>query len=386
MDSVKGILPAVTAPKCPTETSIGEHCTKTISGIPLDDGTMQLISNGNTYSQLPKSFIRPLSERPRLHDVAFSEIIPLVDLKDLLSGTYNKEHHAVVIEQIRQACAHEGFFQVVNHGVSASIMQRMIEVGKEFFEMPVEDKLLFYSDDPTQLVRLSTSFNIQKENVFNWRDYLRHHCYPLEEYIHAWPSKPASYKEVAGEYCREVRKLILYLLGAISESLGLDPDFLDKALGEHAQQMAINYYPPCPNPELTYGLPGHSDPNLLTLLLQDQVSGLQVLKNGRWLAVEPIPNAFVVNVGDQLQVLSNGKYRSVLHRAVVNSSKARISIPTFYCPSPNAVISPAPHLVDDDHPAMYKKFTYEEYYRKFWSKDLEGKSCLEFFTFTGVKV
>eukprot|EP01018_Ginkgo_biloba_P012181 Gb_17241 [translate_table: standard] len=338
-------------------------------------GMTRLISNGNTYPQLPKDFIRPLHQRPSLDDVDFSETIPVVDLKDLLVGSNRQS----LVAQIGKACADDGFFQVVNHGVPASIMKRMTEVGKEFFEMPVEDKLLFYSDDPTRAVRLSTSFNIQREQVFNWRDYLRHHCYPLEEFIHAWPSKPASYRETTCDYCREVRALVLLLLAVISESLGLEPDFLDKALGKHAQHMAINYYPPCPNPELTYGLPGHSDPNLLTLLLQDRVSGLQVFKNGRWVAVEPVPNAFVVNVGDQLQVLSNGKYRSVLHRAVVNSSEARISIPTFYCPSPDAVISPASPLVDDDHPVMYKKFTYEEYYKRFWSKELEGKSCLDYF-------
>jgi hypothetical protein len=66
--------------------------------------------------------------------------------------------------------------------------------------------------------------------------------------------------------------------------------------------MAVNYYPRCPNPELTFGLPGHTDPNVLTVLLQGHVSGLQVYKNGQWCAVQPIPNAFVVNVGDQLQV------------------------------------------------------------------------------------
>jgi salicylic acid 3-hydroxylase len=81
-----------------------------------------------------------------------------------------------------------------------------------------------------------------------------------------------------------------------------------------------------------------------------------------------------------LQVLSNGIYKSVIHRAVVNSTEARISIPTFYCPSPDAVIEPASPLVTTDNPALYKKFTYGEYYQKFWSKGLEGKSCLNYFT------
>lgn len=109
-------------------------------------------------------------------------------------------------------------------------------------------------------------------------------------------------REDVGEYCTSVRGLVLRLLEAISESLGLQPDNIAKCLGRHGQHMAFNYYPPCPQPELTYGLPGHTDPNLITILLQDDVPGLQVLRNGKWVAVNPIPNTFILNIGDQMQV------------------------------------------------------------------------------------
>lgn len=92
------------------------------------------------------------------------------------------------------------------------------------------------------------------------------------------------------------------LLEAISESLGLERDYINRVLGSHGQHMAINYYPPCPQPKLTYGLPPHADPNVITLLLQDDVPGLQVLKDGKWVSVQPIPNTFIVNIGDQIQV------------------------------------------------------------------------------------
>lgn len=97
------------------------------------------------------------------------------------------------------------------------------------------------------------------------------------------------------------------LLEAISESLDLERDYINSELGKHAQHMAINYYPPCPEPELTYGLPGHADPNAITILLQDEVPGLQVLKDEKWIAVNPIPYTFIVNIGDQIQV------RGLLH-------------------------------------------------------------------------
>ncbi|XP_026383289.1 protein DMR6-LIKE OXYGENASE 2-like [Papaver somniferum] len=121
---------------------------------------------------------------------------------------------------------------------------------------------------------------------------------------------------------------------------------------------------------LTYGLPGHTDPNAITILLQDDVPGSQVLRDGKWIAVHPIPNTFIINIGDQIQAISNDKYKSVLHRAVVNCDKERFSIPTFCCPSKEAVIGPASQLVDDEHPSLYKDFTYTEY---FGTKNLEWK-------------
>lgn len=335
-----------------------------------------LISDGMACLEvIPDCYIRPPSERPRLNEVAFPNFIPVVDLDNFSVSARQR-----VIRNIKDACQQYGFFQIVNHGVHETVIQRMLEVAREFFTMPAEYRADLYSEDPSRVVRLSSSFNVRKETVSNWRNYLRLHCYPLEDYIDYWPTKPSAYREVASKYCMEVRAMTLRLLVVISESLGLEPDFLNKALGKHGQHMAINYYPRCPNPELTYGLPSHTDPNALTVLLQDQVSGLHVLNNGNWIVVQPIANSFVISIGDQLQVLSNGIYKSAIHRAIVNSSVSRISIPTFYCPSPDAAIEPASSLTNPNNPARYRKFTYEEYYRKFWSKNLDGKTCLEFFS------
>jgi len=109
-------------------------------------------------------------------------------------------------------------------------------------------------------------------------------------------------REDVAEYCRNARELSLRLLEAISESLCLETDYISKALSNHGQHMAVNYYPPCPQPELTYGLPAHADPNAITILLQDDVPGLQVLQNDKWVAINPIPYTFIVNIGDQIQV------------------------------------------------------------------------------------
>ena len=112
-------------------------------------------------------------------------------------------------------------------------------------------------------------------------------------------------RDTVSNYCMEVRELGFRIEEYISESLGLEKDYIKNVLGEQGQHMAVNYYPPCPEPELTFGLPGHTDPNALTILLQEvTVSGLQVLKDGNWVAIKPLPNAFVINIGDQIQVTS----------------------------------------------------------------------------------
>ncbi|XP_010251364.1 PREDICTED: protein DOWNY MILDEW RESISTANCE 6 [Nelumbo nucifera] len=332
----------------------------------------KFLSTGFQYSTLPENYVRPESERPRLSQVTNCPDIPVVDLACV--------DRCRISQQIGNACRCFGFFQVINHGIPVESTMRMLEMAKEFFHMSVEEKMKYYSDDPSKTLRLSTSFNVKKETVRNWRDYLRLHCYPLDKYVHEWPSHPSSFKDVVSRYSKEVRQLGFRLLEYISESLGLEEEYMEKVLGEQGQHMAINYYQPCPQPELTYGLPAHTDPNAITILLQDeQVAGLQVFKDGNWFAVNPQPDTFIINIGDQLQALSNGQYRSVWHRTVVNTEKPRISVASFLCPANHAVITPAEGLTEDGTPAMYKSFTYEEYYQKFWSRNLDQQHCLELF-------
>lgn len=119
-------------------------------------------------------------------------------------------------------------------------------------------------------------------------------------------------RELAVTYAKETKFLFLMLVDAILASLGLaatknmtddheDNEIL-KELRDGSQQLFINFYPPCPEPDLTIGLRSHSDFGFLTLVLQDEVAGLQIKHQGKWFTIEPIPGSFVVNVGDQLEV------------------------------------------------------------------------------------
>lgn len=85
-------------------------------------------------------------------------------------------------------------FKIVNHGVPEEVVDNMVNVSKEFFNLPESERMKNYSDDPLKTTRLSTSFNLRTENISNWRDFLRLHCHPLEDYVHEWPSNPPSFR------------------------------------------------------------------------------------------------------------------------------------------------------------------------------------------------
>lgn len=126
--------------------------------------------------------------------------------------------------------------------------------------------------------------------------------------------------------------------------------------------LQLNSYPACPDPDRAMGLAAHTDSTLLTILYQNNTSGLQVNPDGNgWVTVDPVPGALVINIGDLLHILSNGLYPSVLHRAVVNRAHHRLSVAYLYGPPSNVEISPLSKLVDADNPPLYRPVTWSEY-------------------------
>ncbi|XP_020525818.1 protein DMR6-LIKE OXYGENASE 1-like [Amborella trichopoda] len=312
-------------------------------------GLEKLISNGINSKYLTENYILPLEERPKFSsNESPSESIPVIDLNRVSDGLGQQN----IIRKISKASEDYEFFQIIIHGVPEDIIQGMLGVATEFFEMPIEERAKLYSEDPETQVRVCTSL---KSKIQLWRDILRHPCHPLEDYINSWPLKPENYREVANKYALEIRVLILKLLTLLSEGLGLDSDYLNEKFGKHNQIQLINYYPPCPDPNLTLRLPGHSDPNGITVLLQ-------VLKEGKCIIVKLEKNDFVVNIADQLQVISNGSFKSVEHGTITNCTFSRISLPTFYGPSLDALIGPTNELVSKESPAIYRSYTFGEFF------------------------
>ncbi|OAY74284.1 1-aminocyclopropane-1-carboxylate oxidase 1 [Ananas comosus] len=272
---------------------------------------VQSISESGAQS-IPERYVKPPSERPSDTSVCGDSGgagIPVIDLSML--GRCSQ-----TVRAVSDACREWGFFQVVNHGVSAELMRRARAVWKGFFHQPMDVK-------------------------------------------QRYANSPKTYE---------------------GYGLGLEEGRLGAAFGgeEVGVCMRVNFYSKCPQPELTLGLSSHSDPGGITVLLvDDRVKGLQVRKDGAWVTVQPIADAFIVNVGDQIQVLSNAVYRSVEHRVLVSATDERLSMAFFYNPRSDLPLAPVPELVTPDRPALYQPMTFDEYRLFIRKRGPRGKSQVE---------
>ncbi|KAG6769594.1 hypothetical protein POTOM_025244 [Populus tomentosa] len=334
---------------------------------------------------IPERYIKPPSHRP-LSKNNFSPPqdvnIPVIDFQNVFSDDQRLRDEA--LRDIYSACREWGFFQVVNHGVSHELMKRTSEVWREFFNLPVEVKQE-YANTPATYEGYGSRLGVEKGAILDWSDYFFLNYMPVSlRNQNKWPATPASCRELVAEYGSEVVKLCGKLMKVFSMNLGLEEDSLLNAFGGEENVGAglrVNYYPKCPQPDLTLGLSPHSDPGGMTLLLPDEnVAGLQVCRKGSWLTVKPIPNAFIINIGDQLQVLSNAIYQSVEHRVIVNSNSDRVSLALFYNPKSDSVIEPSKELVSDDRPALYPPMRFDEYRLYVRTKGLCGKEQVESLT------
>ncbi|GFP86786.1 flavonol synthase/flavanone 3-hydroxylase [Phtheirospermum japonicum] len=299
--------------------------------------------------------------------------IPTIDLSLLTSN--NPDQRSKAIHDLDKACQEWGFFMVVNHGIPEALMRGMIEVTNDFFNLPEEEKPEFQPKNVLDPIRYGTSFNTAKE-IFCWRDFLKLFVHP---HFHC-PLKPDSQSDLLAEYCERSRDVVRKLVKSISVGLGLEENEMEQALdlGSTLQIFIANLYPRCPNPDVAMGMPPHSDHGLFTLLIENQVSGLQIQHKEKWINVNALPNSILVNTGDHLEIFSNGKYKSVMHRVVVNNQKTRISIAMANGPSPDTVVSPAAHLVrTEGFVPAYVPMKYKEYLLSQQSNQLKGKSILK---------
>ncbi|CAI9095460.1 OLC1v1031414C1 [Oldenlandia corymbosa var. corymbosa] len=302
-----------------------------------------------------------------------SSQVPVIDMSKLATGS---SEHQTEMSKLHQAGKDWGFFQLINHGARTGIENMKVAV-QEFFKLPLEEKMV-YAQLPGGLEGYGQSFVFSDDQTLDWNDMLFIYAQPISaRNMRFWPNNPTSFRSTLEEYSRELHRICISLYTMMAMNLGVEFAKFANMYQECVQAIRMNYYPPCSSADKVIGFAPHSDGTLLTLLVQvNEVQGLQIRKNDKWIPIQPLPGAIIVNIGDIMEMMTNGKYRSIEHRAVVNSLKERLSIAAFHLPSTEAKIGPLPDLVKENA-AKYKTMKYEDYLKMFLGSRLNGKSMLD---------
>lgn len=286
-----------------------------------------------------------------------------------------------VVRSVAAAAENFGFFQIVNHGIAQERIHRLWEATQTFFGLPAETK--------RQILRTKENSRgyYDRELTKNARDLkevldIAHVPFPdladddprnfhRVDGRNQWPDL-VGFRECVIDYLQACNALSLWLLEAFCQGLGEHAEHLHDAFGsDHTSFLRMNHYPL--DDLLTeaeaadvadlgdMALHHHSDSGALTLLLQDQVGGLQVENEGAWIDVEPLDGALVVNTGDMMQVWSNDKYHAALHRVVARTDRARYSLPYFFNPSYATAYEPLAGSIRPGDRAHYRAIDWGDF-------------------------
>ncbi|KAJ1416067.1 Oxoglutarate/iron-dependent dioxygenase [Sesbania bispinosa] len=336
-----------------------------------------LASSG--IQSIPKEYVRPKEELTSIGNVFEEEKkegpqVPTIDIKEINSP--DELVRSKCRETLRKAAEEWGVMYLVNHGIPNELINRLKKAGEEFFSLPIEEKEKYANDQASGNVQgYGSKLANNASGQLEWEDYFFHLIFPEDKRdLSIWPKTPADYIEVTSEYGRQLRGLASKILEVLSLELGLEGGRLEKEVGgmeELLLQMKINYYPICPQPELALGVEAHTDVSSLTFLLHNMVPGLQLFYGGKWITAKCVPDAVLMHIGDTIEILSNGRYKSILHRGLVNKEKVRISWAVF-CepPKEKIILKPLSELVTETEPARFPPRTFAQHmHHKLFRKD-----------------
>lgn len=307
----------------------------------------------------------PLSRR-----LDYSEI-PVIDLAALVAG----DDDPAAIAALGEACTRIGFVYVKNHGVPPSLIAAMAEQAARFFDRPMDEKMEIVLDrrmrgylplnyrslegDP----RGGTS---QQEGFWVGHDRPTDPDSPLDG-PNRWPAGQPELQPVMLAYFDAVESLATVLQRCFALALGLERDFFDPYFTAPLSRLKLNHYPPQDAPERDdeIGVVSHCDSGGFTILWQDDNGGLEIqTKDGDWVGAPPIEGTFVINIGNVMQIWTNGRFSSTPHRVINRSGNDRHSIPLFVNPHHGATVGPL--IGEPDR--TFEPLVYGDYQRDVWRR------------------
>lgn len=299
--------------------------------------------------------------------------LPIINISAL---TGDKADRRSVAEQIRKACCDCGFFYVTGHNVDESLQGRLENLSRQFFAQPLETKLEIRMALGGKAWRgyfpvgdeLTSGQPDLKEGIYFGAELTEDH--PLVKAgtpmhgANLFPSNIQLFRKTVLDYMDEMTLLGHVLMGGIALSLGLEESyFADRYTADPLTLFRIFNYPkPQSGEQSAWGVGEHTDYGILTILKQDDSGGLQVKSKLGWIEAAPIENSFVCNIGDMLDRMTGGLYRSTPHRVRNQSSHDRLSFPFFFDPNFDAevkAIQMATQINDDGQERWDKASVHE---------------------------
>ncbi|XP_015574955.2 gibberellin 2-beta-dioxygenase [Ricinus communis] len=295
--------------------------------------------------------------------------IPVIDLTD-------PEAKNLLV----QACQEFGFFKLVNHGVPIDFMTRLESLAINFFNLPQSEKDKAGPPDPFGY----GNKRIGPNGDIGWIEYLLLNTNPQitsQTTLSIFKENPQIFRSAVEDYILAVKKMAYEVLELMADGLGIKPrNVLSRMLKDDKSDSCfrLNYYPPCPELQLQplsgrnlVGFGEHTDPQIISVLRSNNTTGLQIcLRDGTWVSVPPDQTSFFINVGDALQVMTNGRFKSVKHRVLADTMRSRISMIYFGGPPLSEKIAPLPSVLREGEESLYEQFTWCEYKRSAYKSRL----------------
>ncbi len=288
--------------------------------------------------------------------------IPLIDVEPLVSGSSARQD---VARRLGEACREHGFFYIVGHGVDDQLGQRLETLSREFFAQSVDEKMRINMALGGRAWRgyfrvgdeLTSGQPDQKEGLYFGQELADDHpAVVAHTPLHGrnlWPDVPG-FREAVLAYMAALTEVGHHLMTGLSLSLGLEPSyFADRYTRDPLVLFRIFNYPYSPARDSCrqqWGVGEHTDYGVLTILRQDDTGGLQVKSRNRWIDAPPIPGSFICNIGDMLDRMTRGIYRSTPHRVISSARRDRLSFPLFFDPNFNAEVHAIDGLADQPIP------------------------------------
>lgn len=304
--------------------------------------------------------------------------VPVINIDPLIKEKGNRQE---IVDHISAACRDWGFFQIIGHDISPELISRLWREPQRFFALPAEVKQTvartkdnargWFNRELTKNTRdMKEVFdfgyipnpNLPDDDPANW----------TRDGVNQWPDARLcpDFRPTMWEYFRACERVAFSLLEVVGEALGVSPGTLTHDFrGKHTSFLRLNYYPRH-DPLIGdldvsatehWGVHQHTDAGALTLLIQDEVGGLEVCVNSKWFPVEPVEGAMVINIGDIVQVWSNDLYQAPVHRVQASGNRDRYSLPFFFNPSYDAVYAPLKVLTNKKSYPRYRPIHWGEF-------------------------